>query len=407
MFKKRFIITVLNLSILIAIFSSCQKGEKKEGIVSKSEEAINKLYSEHPSYALYAVEVIKDVPSPFAVDLIHRALEGTNWDSKMAAIRAVRERKDRTAIPILKKIYSEGVEVDKVAAALSLARMGDEDVIPFLEEKAVEAGGVLNPEVIIFLTGRGNESFLPALKKKLESKSIDERNEVYILLGRIKKPWALDILKEAFKKEWGVNLREPIVAIGKVGGPSEAKLITPYINTQGLSLETMSALGSLKDEGTREELKKFLKHEKKYARLYSAAALWRMGEKNVNRVIEELMQDSDPAFKGEMAEQLSRVEDPNVLPYLGALASDPDEKVRKVALRNLKERMDPALIKILLDGINDTNYEAAVIAIDGVGKVGERDSIPQLEPLLSSENPYIVISAAAAIIEMAARHPLK
>jgi hypothetical protein len=215
------------------------------------------------------------------------------------------------------------------------------------------------------------------------------------------------MLRKALKKEWGANRAEVIEALGNVGESGDAKLLVPYINTQDLSLPTMLALGQLKNKDTAKDLKKFLKHKKKYARLYSSVALWRMDEGEGVTVIQKLFEETDPLFRVEMAKQLSTVENNDALSYLAALGDDADERVRKIAVQNLRDRKDPSLMKILLTKINDPSYEVAVFSIDGVGIVGIRDVLVDLTPLLENENGYIAISSAAAIINIAARHPQK
>lgn len=402
---KGFIKSLLVIFSILLIVSSCQKGDKKEVLVKKAEDAIMKLYEQDPSYSLYAVNVMKNVDHPFSTTLIHKALEGKDWDAKYAAIAAAAKLNDESSIPLLQKIYDEEKGVARLQAALSLAKLGKEDTIVYVKENAVSKEGVLNGDIIEFLAEQGDESFIPALKEKLSSKEIADRNEVYIILGRIKTPWSLDMLRASLKKEWGANRVEVISAIGRIGEASDAKLLIPFINTQDLSLTTMMALGNLKNKDTAKSLKKFLKHKKKYARLYSAVALWRMDEGNIIKVIQDLFQETDPLFKAEFAEQLSSVENNDVLSYLAALTGDPDERVRKIVVRNIRDRRDPSLTKILHGSINDDSYEVAVFAIDGLGMVGDREVLGDLVPLLENENGYIAISAASSIINITSRYP--
>ncbi len=401
--------TVLGSLLLIfsimLLFYACQMGDKKEMLVRKSEEAIMKFYDRDPSYSVYAINVMKKIDCPFSRTLVQKAIEGDDWDTRYAAIMAAAELNDESFIPLLHKIFDTGVGVEKLQAALSLAKLGVEDKIPYLKENAVSRGGVLNGDVIEYLAGLDDDSFLPAMEEKLKSKEISDRNGVYVILGRIKAPWSLDMLKRALKKEWGSNRVEVINAIGNVGEAAEAKLLLPYINTQDLSLPTMFALGNLKNKDTAKDLKKFLKHKKKYARLYSAVALWRMDEEGSLKVIKKLFEEEDPLFRAELARQLSTVENNDVLPYLASLGDDPDERVRKIAVQNLRDRKDPSLSKILLTKINDASYEVAVLAIDGIGIVGYREMLKELVPLLENENGYIAISAGASIINIATRHP--
>jgi HEAT repeat protein len=397
--------SILLIFSIMLLFWACQTGDRKETLVRKSEEAIMKFYDQNPSYSVYAINVIKKIDSPFSRTLIQKALEGDDWDTRYASIMAAAELNDESLIPLVQKIFDTGTGVEKLQAALSLAKLGVEDTIPFLKENAVSKGKVLSGDVIEFLAGQGDDSFLPAMEEKLKSKEISDRNGVYVILGRIKAPWSLDMLKKALKKEWGADRVEVINAIGNVGEAAHAELLVPYINTRDLSLPTMFALGNLKNKDTAKPLKKFLKHKKKYARLYSAVALWRMDEEGSVKIIQKLFEETDPLFRAEFAKQLSTVEENDVLSYLASLGDDPDERVRKIVVQNLRDREDPSLIKILLTKINDPSYEVVVFAIDGVGMVGDREVLGDLFPLLENENGYIAISAGAAIINIANRHP--
>ena len=42
----------------------------------------------------------------------------------------------------------------------------------------------------------------------------------------------------------------------------------------------------------------------------------------------------------------------------------------------------------------------AVAALDGLSLYGKAEVVDQLEPLLDHENPYVVISAANALVEI-------
>ena len=137
----------------------------------------------------------------------------------------------------------------------------------------------------------------------------------------------------------------------------------------------------------------------KSAQVYAAAALWKLGkDTEAEKIVDGLLQDEDPEIRKTLAEQLAGI--PGAGGRLAFLADDTDGQVRIAAVRGLREGDVDAVRSFLIERATDADYQVAVVALDGLAAGGDVAVVETLEPLLASDNPYVAISAANAVIEI-------
>jgi len=115
-------------------------------------------------------------------------------------------------------------------------------------------------------------------------------------------------------------------------------------------------------------------------------------------VIQPLVQDEEASVRRILAEQLGLVEGSESAAFLAQLAGDTDKDVRVTALTALVDGGGPGIESTLLAAVNDEDYEVSTLALNGLARVSQADVAPQLAPLLESQNPYVALSAAHAIL---------
>jgi HEAT repeat protein len=214
------------------------------------------------------------------------------------------------------------------------------------------------------------------------------------------------LLLEGLDKEFGQERVEPIVGLGRLGDPSAAEPVRHWVNTQGLVLASVEALGRIGDQASVAAIEPLLEHEQPVVRAYAAAAAWRLGARDAAMAaIPALVGDSDPATRLALAEQLLGCPGDEPTAWLSQLTQDDAKEVRAEAYRGLIGRKDPAVLARFVEGAQDVDYEVATIALAGLGEAGDTTHSAALGPLLDSDNPYLAISAAHTILALAGSQP--
>jgi len=374
--------------------------------VSLAREVLAKKTVEDSRYRLYALSIMAGSRAPHALTMIREAISGENRVAATEAIRGLDGAADEETLAALSVAFGKGGSVKAQAAAV-LAGAGDADAVAWLSEQLGQGGHVLPATAMAALAGTEHaEAVRMSLRGLIWSKDLSTRNEGYAILAEVRAPWTVPLLLEGLGKEFGQERVEPIVALGRVGDPSAAEAIRSWVNTQGLVLASLEALGRLGDEDSLAAIEPQLDHEQARVRAYAAAAAWRLGARDAAMaVIPALVADEDPVVRRTLAEQLLGAAGDEVAAWLSQLAADGDKDVRAEAFRGLVGRQDPGLAARFVEGAQDADYEVATIALSGLAQAGDATQSAALGPLLESDNPYLAISAAHTILALAGSQP--
>jgi HEAT repeat protein len=111
--------------------------------------------------------------------------------------------------------------------------------------------------------------------------------------------------------------------------------------------------------------------------------------------------DEDAMIRSLVAEQLEGLDDPGAREWLVGLAKDADKTVRLAALRSLATGATGSDAGVFLDAITDAEYEVATVALNVLaGLPLGPEEIARIDPLMDSDNPYVAISAAHAVLAL-------
>ncbi|MEE8412799.1 MAG: HEAT repeat domain-containing protein [Acidobacteriota bacterium] len=373
--------------------------------VALAREVIAQKPGEDPAYHLYALSIMGDSEAPHARSMILDAIAGEDRVAASEAIQGLQRNTDEETRQALHAAFGKGGSVQALAASV-LAFSGDGEAIEWLAEQLGQ-GGLPGPAMAALAATEHSEAVRTALRGLIWSKSLSTRNKGYAALGEVRAPWAVELLLEGLDKEFGRERVESIVALGRVGDPAAAAAISGWVNTQGLVLASLEALGRLADAGSLGVIEPMLEHEQALVRAYAAAAAWRLGARDAAMAaIPELVADADPAIRRALAEQLSGCVGDEVTAWLSQLAADDEKDVRAEAYRGLVgRRQTPGLVTRLVEGAQDADYVVAAIALSGLARVGDASHSAALGPLLESDNPYLAISAAHTVLVLAGSQP--
>jgi len=387
------------IAVVSASLAGCSSGPAE---VTRAKEVIAERPSEDGEYHKYALSIMAGSQAPHARELIIEAISGGSRVAAAEAIRGLEGQADEETSAALRAAFSKGGAVKAQAAAV-LAGAGDTAALEWLAGQLGQGGYVLPTAAMTALAGtEHDERVRTALRGLIWSKDLPTRNEGYAMLGAIRSPWSVPLLVEGLDKEFGQERVEPIVALGRAGDPSAIPLIGKWVNTQGLVLASLEALGRIGDGQAVGAIEPMLDHEQPVVRAYAAAAAWRVGARDAAMaVIPSLLSDGDPAARRALAAQLAGADGDEVTAWLIQLTGDDDIDARAEAYRGLVGRQGAGLAAAFAAGAQDSSYEVSTIALAGLAKTGEASHSAALGPLLESDNPYVAISAAHTVLELA------
>lgn len=374
--------------------------------VSRAREVLAEKTAEDSGYHVYALSIMAGSQAPHAKTMIREAISGEDRVAATEAIRGLDGAADEETLAALRAAFGNSGSVKAQAAAV-LAGSGDAEAIAWLSDQLGQGGHVLPTSAMAALAGTEHaEAVRLSLRGLIWSKDLSTRNRGYAMLAEVRAPWTVQLLLEGLDKEFGRERVEPIVALGRVGDPSAADAIQGWVNTQGLVLASLEALGRLGDAGSLAAIESQLDHEQPLVRAYATAAAWRLGAHDAAMAaMPSLVADEDPVARRAVAEQLSGAEGDEVAAWLSQLAADGDKDVRAEAYRGLVGRQGSGLVARFVEGAQDADYEVATIALSGLAQVGDASQSAALAPLLESDNPYLAISAAHTILALAGNQP--
>lgn len=378
--------------------AGCQGGDGG----AAAERAYRDTTATNAQYAVFGTSLLDGATGAHSRALLLEALDSETHTVAVEAVRVVSTDPPAEARPSLQRIFDEKRGTLKLQAAVGLARMGDAAALEWIGRETATGGGMVNSEAAVVLARSGDaEGLRPRLIALMEQDDLGVRNEVYAILARIGQPWSVDLLRQGLEREHGEDRQQAIISLGQAGEPSDAATIRRFTNTKGLVFASIEALGNLNDPSAADHLESMADHEEPLVRAYVGAALWKLGRADRAReVLQPLAADADATVRQNLAEQLASVADPATLDLLGPLCGDADRAVRLAALRAIREADAMDAEPVLQEVLGDADYEVVSLALSALARHGQAASLPRIEPLLEHSNPYVVIAAAQAMMEI-------
>jgi len=394
---RRFSITrslVVALSALAILLAGCavESTGKAQGVWQETMQA-------DPRYASFALELAAKSDHAFAQRLLLDSIASTNYQHSLAAVKSFVASPPEEARAGLRQVFETKRGPLKLNSAVALGRLGDDEAVAWIRGE-IESGLVLDASAMDLIAAVGEPGLLePLLHRLMENDDLSIRDEAYLILAAIEQPWAGKMLAEGLDNEHGEDRLGAIVAVGLRGDATMATLLPRFVNTQGLVLDAIEAMGRLRDPGSLPHLSKLLDHDDSRVRIFAAAAVLPLGEEAAALpVLEAAVEDEDPLVRQRLAEQLEAVAADSVVPLLVRLAGDDERDVRLAALRALADRGAAPAVEHLQGVLGDTDNEAVSVALSGLARHGDSSLVASIEPLLESNDPYVRLSAANAIM---------
>jgi HEAT repeat protein len=394
---------IILVAVPLLVLAGCSGMEDPS--VARAKTVYQQTIELDRQYAAYAASIASTNSSPFVEQLLLERAGSSHYPTALEAVKALQDDPPAEAAAVLDQVYQEKSGALKLQAAVALARLGNEPALAWLKEQVVAGQALVNIPVVLLLAEKEETELLrPHLETLMQSESLASRNEAYAILGTIARPWATGLLIHGLENEHGEDRQTAIAALGSSGDPEAAQWITRFIGTQGLVFVTLEALGDMGNPNSIPVLEGILQHDEDTVRVYAAIALWKLGrEEPAVAVLEPLLAADDPVVRRLLAEQLGALSGEKVVDWLGMLASDEDREVRLHAMRALVFVATPGEEARLVTAAADQDFEVSAAAINGLARVGGPEAMGELASLLESQNPYLALSAANAILAIDAR----
>jgi HEAT repeat protein len=396
------------LAVVLALALTLGCAPQEDPAVAKAKAVLQQTIGVNPDYERYALIIFTGSAAPEARELIVEKMSSDNFQTAMEAVNALGDDPFAESMEPLRQVFGSKGGALKRQAAVQLARLGDADALEYLRQQIADPVQTLNiPAVVVLARTEGGEEFLrPLMVQRMASEDPAVHDEVYATLGEIGEPWATKLLVEGLKQERGEGRQQAILALGRTADPEVAGEIDRFVNTKGLVFATLEALGELKNPESVRAVQSMADNEEAVVRAYAGVALWKLGEKDAAlQIVDSLIGDADPTVRRILVEQLGSVDDEAAWGRLAALAEDEDKAVRVEAMRAIGANPRPEFEEVLITGAGDSEYEVATLGLNILGRVGRGGAVEKIEPLMDSENPYVAMSAAGAVLAIRGREP--
>lgn len=393
---------------LMAVAALVGCGGGGDPAVAKAKAVFEQTTAANPQYLEFGLELGKGTRSSWVREQLYAAFGHEKFRTALTAVRALGEETPPEALEPLKLAFAEKKGALKLHLAIHLAQLGDAEALAWLKEQLAQPGAVPSADAVRLMGELGEQELMePILAALMQADDLATRNEIYATLGRAGQPWATDLLMQGLGNERGEDRAQAIISLGETGDPEVAIEIERFHNTQGLVFATLESLGRLGNPKSVNAVQTMIDHDETAVRIYAAVALWRLGEKAAaEQVIDPLMADEDAVNRSVLAEQLADIDDMAARSRLAALAEDADGSVRLAAIRSVAFTATSADQPTLVKALALEDYQSVSAALAGLAQIGDRGSLDAVIPLMDSDNPYVALSAAAAVLSIAEAHPV-
>ena len=393
------------LGLLMVVGAGCSKPDPMAEKAAEALQVYNAVMAADPAYEQYGIQVATQSTAPETGQILIEKSGAKGYDVFSAALRALADRPMPEAMEALQEAFATRRGGAKQVAAIALAYLDDQAAIEWLKEVAGKETSSTNPEILAFLGNHGDRDLVEtSLYRRLESDDEAVRDETFIVLGRIRQPWAVEVLKQGLAIEHGARRKHAIIAMGEAGDPTLAAQVQRFVNTQGLVLVAIESLGDLGNQEMVPRLQELAAHDDELVQAVSAVALLKLGDaETAGPVLERLATADKELVRVTLANQLHEVKNEISRTVMTTLAGDTTASVVRPALLGLEHNGDPSLETMVIGKLSATDPDVIMAALDCLGNWGSATAVDAVEPLLAHDNPYVQLCAANAILEIRAR----
>lgn len=352
----------------------------------------------------------------FAVQALFAALRQRNEEVRQAARLALRQMKDRSAIPFLAAGVEDPHPLIRQEAILALGRLAGEEALPYLlrglrdddkdvrlaalsaftEPTALRAisalvpllrdpDGVVRQRTVTLLQGVGPAVIEPLLVE-FQDYNWDAPGAPTDVVSSIGPSVITPLSSVLLDRRWRVR-RAAAKALQWIVHPRTVSALAMALQDRDANVREAAAraLGQIRRPEGAAPLMSALRDRNAAVR---RAAAWALGELELRpsggllSLVEALiaaLRDRDGEVREAAVRALGKIGRPAVPPLLDALRSRQAQRARTMIIAALKEIADCSAVPALLEAIADTDWHVRQAAAEALGEIGDARAI---EPLV-------------------------
>jgi HEAT repeat protein len=239
-------------------------------LAKQAESALtvyNEVMAEDRADEMYGIQIAIRSTAPETGAILIEKSGHNAYEVFSTALRGLADRPLPEAKETLRAVFAAKTGAAKQVAAIGLAYLDDPAAIDWLKSVAETETTSTNAEILALLANRGDRDLVETvLYRRLESDDEMVRDETFLILGQIRQPWAVEILKKGLAAEYGARRKQAIIAMGEAGDPELAHQVMKFVNTQGLVLVAIESLGDLRNQEMVPVLQELAGHEANWCR---------------------------------------------------------------------------------------------------------------------------------------------
>ncbi len=367
------------------------------------------LKSEAPQKRLEAVQRIRALKEPEAIDVLSEALQDDEPAVRVEVVAALSDLEDRRVLkPLISALRDHSDTVQEMAAQ-ALKKRGDASVI--------------DPLVAVLLRGTPGVQYHAAQALRAlgwAPRTMGEQIPFYVACGDFKRVTmfgtaAVSALAAVLRGGSYERRVAAAHALADVGDPSSLKpLLTALKDAEGMVRSAAaSGLARLGDVQALSGLVAALKDRDRNVRVAVITALGELGDKEAVKSLQPLVNDREWEVRAALAEALGRLGDRSALETVMSLLHDRDQEVRQNAVDAIGRvgAGDEGVIENLVLALVDEHMgvrQAASRALSMLDPYWERSPrvqalVPQLREAMRHRDSAVQFAAAAVLRRITGR----
>ena len=346
----------------------------REGAPEAVESATRWTISAMPANRRLGLDVLRDAPPPLpapALRAVERSLSDADVTVRLLAIDTLSRQRDLapSLLPIAAATEDDNREV-RLRAVRVLALSHDRRAVVPLLARLGDADRQIRVEAIHALAALGDARAAAALKRLLEDPADDVRIAAALALGHLKIADAVPTIAALMRRRpFDEFTRQAALALGELGTPDAVAVLIERLREPPLSDELQAGLlhaGAAAVPALVAEAQRGTPSSSAAAAtlLGRVRAGTRGADPRLTRVLVQMIQArASTAATAAAIGALAAIRDPESLPVLFEVASDPTAETRRACFRALIAIGDERALPLLERGLSDHDPQVRALAL--------------------------------------------
>lgn len=368
------------------------------------EILIEALEHADPRVRFMIVEILGEIRNPaVSVALVARLEKEPDPRIRAGAVRALASAQETSAAVAISKLLGDANDGIRIEAVRALERILVEDPLGLLGPALRDPEPRVRAGAAVVLGKVGAETAVESLLELLSDADATVRTEAARALGLLRAEAAVPRLMESFYDHALTVQVASARALGQIGSSACLETLVRGLENAGTELggAIAWAVGQISWSDPERLIDVLFQGNDRSSRMGALAALAQMGHDVGRELIRSMLGDADEVVVEEAVRMLGRLRDRDALPQLHALLASPMEATRLRVMEALCAIADPASAAVLRQSVFDPSPRVRAQAVLALGALEDRESADLLRGILVSERSTPEMQAHALLVLMA------